>query len=412
MEPVPGQVLRTLPARALALSAAALAVPILGAVFFSDSLDQYGVLLWTLALIPAFLLAHYRGWPLVSLALAAGMALLIAGYLAAIVRGAEPPDWPFLLFIVSAYIAIALGAGWIGELRESAAARQATTEELGRAYAELQRSHSDLQTAQLQLSQAEKMESVGRLAAGVAHEVKNPLMTLLAGIQYLQKQGLATNPDVETLLADMSTAVKRADFVIRELLHFSSPHPLDMKANDVNDVVERTLGLVKHEMDRGRVTVVRELGEPLPRVQFDGYRIQQVLVNLIMNALQAMAGGGTLTVRTRLSSTSDAAETAGARRGDAVTSDQGAVIIEIDDTGPGIPADKLPKIYDPFFTTKPTGQGTGLGLSVALQIVERHGGTLSIVNRAQGGVRATVLLRHQLEQDIHGDDREETRPAR
>ncbi|MBI4519579.1 MAG: hypothetical protein HY701_01985 [Gemmatimonadetes bacterium] len=404
--------MRTLPARALALSAAALAVPILGIVFFSESLDRYSVLLWTLALVPAFLLAYYRSWPWVSLALAAGMALLIAGYLVAIVRGFEAPDWPFLVFVVSAYIAIALGAGWIGELRESAAARQTTRQELERAYEALQRSHAELQAAQLQLIQAEKLESVGRLAAGVAHEVKNPLMTLLAGIQYLQKQGLATNADVEGLLVDMSTAVKRADFVIRELLNFSSPHPLDMKANDLNDVVERTLGLVKHEVDRVRITVVRELGEGLPPVTFDAYRIQQVFLNLIMNAAQAMDGSGTLTVRTRLTSASALGTAAGNRATGAVMSNLDAVLIEVDDTGPGIPADKLPKIYDPFFTTKPTGQGTGLGLSVALQIVEMHGGKLSIVNRAEGGVRATVLLRLQPEQDTHGDDREETRPAR
>lgn len=248
-----------------------------------------------------------------------------------------------------------------------------------------------LTVAQQQMVQAEKLESVGRLAAGVAHEVKNPLMILLTGIKYLSRRP-TEDESVRQVLDDMSDAVERADKVIRGLLDLSAPRELDVKLEDLNPIVEQSLLLVKHDLDRGRITVIKKLDDDLPQVLLDSFKIQQVLVNLFTNASHAMPDGGMLTVKTYLRPPMGAAGAADELPADRPTP-EGVVVVEVDDTGTGIPKDKLKKVFDPFFTTKPTGMGTGLGLSIARQIVEMQRGVIVIRNRPEGGVRATILFR-------------------
>jgi len=175
------------------------------------------------------------------------------------------------------------------------------------------------------------------------------------------------------------------------------PVTFEIIRHRLNQIIEEAVELIAYQLRVNNVEVRLDLAPDLPILWADPTQLHQVVVNLLTNAQDAMQQ---MTAPRRVTLTTRSDRT------------RGRVRLEVADTGPGIPADKLPKIYDPFFTTKPTGQGTGLGLSVALQIVEMHGGKLSIVNRAEGGVRATVLLRLQPEQDTHGDDREETRPAR
>jgi signal transduction histidine kinase len=254
-------------------------------------------------------------------------------------------------------------------------------ERLVEALADLQKSHADLKTAQWQLIEATKLESIGRLAAGVAHEVKNPLMTLTMVADYLAQVIPASEPDAATMLQDMRDAIQRANRVIGELLELSRPGELVLKPEEVHAIVDRALSLVKLEVALHRIDVVRQFGEALPTLPMDKNKIEQVLVNIFMNAIQAMPQGGTLTVRTW-----------------AAPAAQGgppAVTIAIDDTGPGIPDAYLTQIFDPFFTTKPVGQGTGLGLSVTRQIIQLHGGTIDLRNRAEGGARVTIVLNPQ-----------------
>lgn len=260
-----------------------------------------------------------------------------------------------------------------------------------------------LTVAQKQMLQAEKLESVGRLAAGVAHEVKNPLMTLLTGVKYLSQHVPTHDENVALLLEDMRHAVKRADAVIKGLLDLSAPRELDMTAEDLNPIVEQSLLLVKHELDEAQIRIVKELGENLPVAMLDSFKVQQVLVNIFTNASHAMPDGGTLTVKTFL-------RPAGAgSKGDGYVGRGDGVVAEVDDTGTGISEDKLKKVFDPFFTTKPTGKGTGLGLSVTRQIVGMHGGWIDIRNRDGGGVRATIMFQ------LHGEGNgggEEAHPDR
>jgi two-component system NtrC family sensor kinase len=254
-------------------------------------------------------------------------------------------------------------------------------ERLVEALADLQKSHAELQATQWQLIEATKLESIGRLAAGVAHEVKNPLMTLTMVADYLAQVIPAGEPDAPSMLQDMRDAIQRANRVISELLEFSRPGELTLKPEDLHVIVDRALSLVKLESARSHVEVIRQFGTALPTLPMDKNKIEQVLVNTFMNAIQAMPQGGTLTIRTSAVPSGPTGSP--------------AVIVEIDDTGPGIPEAQLARVFDPFFTTKAGGQGTGLGLCVARQIVQLHGGTIALGNRPEGGARVTIVLNSQ-----------------
>jgi PAS domain S-box-containing protein len=260
--------------------------------------------------------------------------------------------------------------------------------EITRDMTERKRIEERLKAAQLQVVQAEKLESVGRLAAGVAHEVKNPLATILGGVDFLSDRRDATLSDRE-VLREMRRAVERANEVVVGLLDFSAPHDFELESEHLNAVIEEALRFVKHQIDRGRVTVVKDLETALPRVRIDRRKISQVLVNIFLNAIQAMPAGGTLTVRTfaRVPGRIDRGS-----RGRSYLGSPGEIVTVIEDTGTGLPEETIRKVFEPFFTTKPTGEGTGLGLTVCRAIVEMHGGTIEIRNREEGGARVTIVL--------------------
>lgn len=279
--------------------------------------------------------------------------------------------------------------------------QQANTElarskaELENVFADLQKSHDELKAAQFQLIQAEKMQSVGRLAAGVAHEVKNPLAILGMGIDYMTKNLASPDQNVALILTDMNDALKRADRTILGLLDFSVPRALDLHSEDLSEIVEQSISLVKHELSNAPITLVRELGAGLPPVYVDKHKIKQVLVNILTNAIHAMPSGGTLTVRSYAKELQpeEVSHDAGWRLADRFRAGETVVICETLDSGTGIAPEKLAKIFDPFFTTKPTGKGTGLGLTVTKKIVELHGGTIDIRNRPEGGVVVTLMFK-------------------
>ena len=235
------------------------------------------------------------------------------------------------------------------------------------------------------------MKLVGRLAAGVAHEVKNPLAVIKMGAEYLSMHEMAGEADVRETLAGMADAVQRADDVIRGLLDFSAPKTLEVRAESLNAVIERALMLVRGEFKA--IAVERELGRSLPVVHLDVAKISQVFINLLTNAAHAMEGGGTITVRTYAKQLTGIGANVSDQRAESFRVGQTLVIAEIDDTGHGIPEDKLPKIFEPFFTTKPTVKGTGLGLSVVKTIVDLHGATIDLRNLPGGGTRATIMFR-------------------
>jgi len=241
---------------------------------------------------------------------------------------------------------------------------------------------ADLQAAQLRLIQAEKLQTIGRLAAGVAHEVKNPLAIIAMGVDYLMTSVPRDNPDVVASLNEMRSAIARADSVVRGLLNYSLPTRLQPTPADLNSVIEQSLSLVKHELLRRHITLTKELADRLPPVRIDPAKMEQAFVNLMLNAAHATPRNGTLTVKTYAHPHAENS-----------SNGHGHVVAEIQDTGTGIPPHQLHRLFEPFYTTKPRGQGNGLGLTVTKTIVELHGGTIDIANRAEGGVRVTIKLK-------------------
>jgi len=264
---------------------------------------------------------------------------------------------------------------------------------LRRTLSELKSAHEELHSVQLQLIEAEKMKTIGRLAAGVAHEVKNPLAIIMMGIAYLNEQKPPLSDQVLSVLKDMSEATKRADNVIRGLLDFSVPKRLEAAEENINEVIEESLHLVRGEMDGSKHQVKMNLGTDLPLIHFDRSKIGQVFINLFTNALQAMSDGGTLSISTYMEQITSVGANVGDARSESFRAGDKVVVVEVDDSGPGIPSDMISKIFDPFFTTKPTGKGTGLGLTVARSIMDLHGGVIQITNRPEGGAHAKLIFK-------------------
>lgn len=261
--------------------------------------------------------------------------------------------------------------------------------------ADLTKSHEELKAAQMQLIQAEKLQSVGRLAAGVAHEVKNPLATLQMGLEYLRTLDVVNDEVAVAVMGEMQEAVRRANVVVGDLLNLSSPKELGMREAEINPLVEKSLRFVKHDILLQKIEVICELAPDLPRCRVDADKIEQVLINLLTNACDAMPEHGTLRIKTELRTLSagEVSYEVGDRGGVRFRDGERVIAIEVRDSGTGIPDDKIGKIFDPFYTTKPTGQGTGLGLSVARQIIELHKGRIGIANAPGGGAVATILLK-------------------
>src|SRR6185369_16827962 len=282
------------------------------------------------------------------------------------------------------------------ELQRANTQLEASKSELEKVLADLQKSHEELKAAQYQLIQAEKMQSVGRLAAGVAHEVKNPLAILAMGIDYMSKNLVSPDENIAQILDNMNEALKRADSIILGLLDFSVPGALKLGMEDVSALLDSSVGLVRHEMSNSQIALHRCLASDLPPVRVDKNKLKQAFVNLLTNAVHAMPEGGAITVRTyaRQLQPGEIGHDAGSRLADRFRAGETVVVAEIEDTGVGIPLDKLGKVFDPFFTTKPTGKGTGLGLTVTKKIIELHGGMIEIANRSEGsGAIVTVMLK-------------------
>jgi PAS domain S-box-containing protein len=264
---------------------------------------------------------------------------------------------------------------------------------LSKALDDLRRSHEQMRGLQLMLIEAEKMKSVGRLAAGVAHEVKNPLAILSMGIEFLGKR-CGDDETASGVVRELAEAVKRADSVIKGLLDFSAPQQLALEPHDLNGIVRRALALVHGEMDGERHRIELHLGE-IPPVELDRIKVIQVLVNLFTNALHAMPDGGTLTVTTRCEQVTGVGSNIAGAKSEVFRAGDRVVVTEVADTGCGIPPENLSRIFEPFFTTKPTGQGTGLGMTVVKSIVDLHGGTIETRNGKHGGTVVVIAFKAQ-----------------
>ena len=246
------------------------------------------------------------------------------------------------------------------------AGQAAAAIENARLYDQLRVQMEELHRAQARLIQAEKLSAIGQLVSGVAHELNNPLTSVLGYAQMLMRR-TSLDEDARYQLERIATQATRAARIVRNLLDFAREQPPAKRWLHVNDLLDRTLALRAYEMQVSNITVVKDYDPDLPHTMADPQQMQQVFLNIILNAEQALEGqgGGRLIVRTR------SREASGPDRGA-----RGSILIEFEDDGPGIPLTVLPRIFDPFFTTKEVGKGTGLGLSIAYGYVAEHGGQI------------------------------------
>jgi two-component system NtrC family sensor kinase len=241
--------------------------------------------------------------------------------------------------------------------------------------------------AQRQLTQADKLASVGRLAAGIAHEINNPLTGVLTYASLLAKRYESdeqTRADLEVIVRE----TKRCRGIIRELLDFARPTAPARTSTDINEVARRALAVVANQLAESRVGLDLHLDSGLPEASADANQIQQVLVNLLLNAVDAIGPeGGRIRLATQVAQVVPVGK-------DAIHWDSGArpmVEIQLEDTGSGIPAESLAHIYEPFFSTK-GNRGTGLGLAVTWGIIESHEGSIDVQSEVGRGTRFTVRL--------------------
>jgi signal transduction histidine kinase len=226
-----------------------------------------------------------------------------------------------------------------------------------------------------QLLQAEKLAALGQTISGVAHELNNPLATILTCAERLSQRSVddQTRRGLETILSESERAAK----IVRNLLMFARKRHTTRAMVDLNQVVRETLALRSYDQGVSNITIIEALAAGLPQVFADPHQVQQVLLNLIINAEQAMIsahGRGTLVLHTWHHL------------------ERESVVLDVSDDGPGVPEDVQPRIFDPFFTTKEVGKGTGLGLTVAYAIVQEHGGRISLKSERSGGATFTVEL--------------------
>jgi two-component system NtrC family sensor kinase len=256
------------------------------------------------------------------------------------------------------------------ELRKSRQERESYSQELE---SQVRIRTKELEEAQGQLVQAEKMSAVGLLVSGVAHELNNPLAGVVGFSQLLLKEAVAEK--VRRGLERINKEAERCKKIVRNLQTFARKHTPEKEYIGINGILEACLELRSYQLKVDNIDVEVDLDANLPKTMADFHQLQQVFINIMVNAHQAMTekgGSGRLSVRTRV--------------------EGGQIRVEIRDSGPGIPKDVLPRLFDPFFTTKEVGQGTGLGLSICYGILEEHRGRIFARNCLDGGAMFVVEL--------------------
>ena len=226
---------------------------------------------------------------------------------------------------------------------------------------------------QKQMAQADKLASIGELSSGIAHEINNPLGIILGYTQLLLRgEDVASNRfnDLKTI----EKHVQSCKAIVEDLLNFARTSSPQKENLDIHTVVDEVIGFVRHHSNLENIHIQTDFAPQLPQALIDEKKIKQVLINLLMNAIHAVERKGTITIAT------------------GINHKTGRITVEVSDTGHGIDTKNLPRIFDPFFTTKPTGEGTGLGLSVSYGIIKGHGGNISVKSEPGQGAAFTLSL--------------------
>ena len=263
------------------------------------------------------------------------------------------------------YHTVALIIGFLSmKQRQQREQLEATSQELGSAYRKLQETFEHLR-------RADRLAALGELSAGIAHEIRNPLASVKGSVEILESEFPASHPKRE-FVEIIKEETERLNHIVGSFLNFARPPDPSIRQVAVEDLINSTVNLLRKEAESTGVEVRTTFSEDLPDLNLDPDQVRQVLLNILLNGIQAMPSGGLLQIHTY--------------RGN----DGSTAVIEISDSGPGVADDKLETIFDPFYTTKSTG--TGLGLSISHQLVERHGGHIEALRRPQGGMSFRVVF--------------------
>lgn len=243
---------------------------------------------------------------------------------------------------------------------------------------------TDRVSLEREVQQAEKLAVVGQLAAGIAHQIGTPLNVISGSAEYLMMEWGADRPrpqELEIIVAQTDRITK----LIQQLLNFARPARMALQPVKLNDLLRDVLGLTEHQIAKERIGVATDFQPDLPAIVGDENQLEQAFLNIVINAWHAMPAGGTLTLRTRSVPMTDRSRRAGRPA-------TAGVEVIIADTGIGIPAELLPRIFDPFFSTKGVGKGTGLGLAITRRIVEDHQGSIEVASEVGRGTTFTIRL--------------------
>lgn len=229
---------------------------------------------------------------------------------------------------------------------------------------------------QKQLIQAEKLAALGIVAAGIAHEVKNPLAIIIQGVDYL-KSSTGSDTHLVEVVNKINKSAFRADSIIKGLLSFTRQMPIQAEQVEIEPVIEETLSFIEHQLKLKHIKLVKQFSPDLPKVTIDINQIKQVFLNILLNAIDSMQNRGTITI---------SADPAGSAPGEK------NLQIIFADTGCGIQAEKIEKVFDPFYTTKDSTGNAGLGLSITKGIIDKHHGTVRIESEVDKGTRVIIGL--------------------
>ncbi|HET6514058.1 MAG TPA: ATP-binding protein [Thermodesulfovibrionales bacterium] len=235
-------------------------------------------------------------------------------------------------------------------------------------YIRLVQDVTEMKKMEEQMMHSEKLASLGRLTAGIAHEIGNPLTSVFSFVQILKE--MEDDEFKKESLGTIYFHINRVAEILKQLSGFSKMPAVELKSWNVNDLIESSLSLIQYDKRAKEITIARDLSPELPEITTDGGQLSQVFVNLILNAVDAMPGGGTLTIRS--------------------TMDNGNIIISFEDTGVGIPREHITRIFDPFFTTKE--KGTGLGLAVSYSIIKKLNSSLTVESEVSKGTKFSIAL--------------------
>jgi signal transduction histidine kinase len=352
--------------------------------FFSNSfftgVHDVNRALFLIPIIYAALVFRVRGSIITSL------IFLVAVLPRALVFSTYPN--PLLRAMVFVAFTALIGLFIAAELNRVARERK-TNAELAAAYQKLSEYTQQLKDSQEQLIQSEKLSSLGQLAASIAHEVNNPLSGVLTYTQLLAKRIDSDKFSKESALdylTKMEAELTRSTGLIRNLLDFARQSTPVLVETDLNDIVNRVLELAAYSAKLAKIEVIKEFDSSLPKLTADSNQLQQVFTNLVVNAIQAMPGGGKLTLRT--------------------SHDKGQLKLEVQDTGYGISPENMRKLFTPFFSTKKEIKGVGLGLAISYGIIQRHRGKIEVQSKEGKGTNFTVYLPVHQEKGGNNDGKE------